>query len=169
MEKLQYVLIFAFNADRVLLRKKRRPDWQKGRWNGVGGAVELQDRAFAEDIFTTVNTAQGAAAGRKFEDETGLGAASDRVMGGIFVPYPQVDLWVYWIDLTEDEAKACWHVADDVQAGYVDDDEYNRWVGLPEADSPDFDLLELDAAEELVESTYELIQLIYSIRRWWDQ
>ena len=173
MEKLQYVLIFAFNAGKVLLRMKQKPDWQSGKWNGLGGTVEPQDREFAEDMYTTVYTAQMAAAGRKFDDETGLEVASDRFMGGIYVPYPQVGLWVYWIDLTDDEAKRCWHVADEIQASYCDG-EYNQWFLMPLADYAPLeedvacvDLLSLEDDDALVESTYELIQLIYSIRRWW--
>jgi 8-oxo-dGTP pyrophosphatase MutT (NUDIX family) len=38
----RYVLGFAFRPDMasVLLLKKTRPDWQAGRWNGLGGHVE---------------------------------------------------------------------------------------------------------------------------------
>lgn len=37
-----YVLIFVFNNDftRVLLVRKKRPDWMNGKWNGIGGKIE---------------------------------------------------------------------------------------------------------------------------------
>ncbi len=37
-----YVLGFVFNSqlNKVLLIKKERPDWMKGRWNGIGGKLE---------------------------------------------------------------------------------------------------------------------------------
>tara|TARA_Y100000310_G_scaffold124073_1_gene122811 strand:- start:642 stop:1130 length:489 start_codon:yes stop_codon:yes gene_type:complete len=162
MEKMQYVLIFAFHASQVLLRMKRRPDWQSGRWNGLGGAVEKRD------ILDTSAPKHVAAARREFEEEAGVRLSEDRFMGGIFVPYPQVFLHVFWVDLTDDEAHQVLYTADDAAAAFVEG-EYNRWVGLPEHDDPDFDLLELDDDEMLVESTYELIQLIYSVRKWWEQ
>lgn len=42
MTKKIYVLGFAFNyvGSKVVLIKKNRPDWQKGRLNGVGGKKE---------------------------------------------------------------------------------------------------------------------------------
>ncbi|HJZ33601.1 MAG TPA: NUDIX domain-containing protein [Hyphomicrobiaceae bacterium] len=47
-----YVVGFLFNAacDRVVLMMKRRPAWQAGRWNGVGGRVEA-----GEDIHTAMH------------------------------------------------------------------------------------------------------------------
>ena len=37
-----YVLGLVFNCDhtKVLLIEKLRPDWMKGRWNGIGGKIE---------------------------------------------------------------------------------------------------------------------------------
>lgn len=35
-----YCLGFIFQADRLLLIRKNRPEWQRGRYNGVGGHVE---------------------------------------------------------------------------------------------------------------------------------
>lgn len=42
-----YVLGFIFNEtkDRVLLVKKKRPIWQAGRWNGIGGKIEDDDES----------------------------------------------------------------------------------------------------------------------------
>ncbi len=47
-----YVLGFIFDQDRkrVLLIRKEKPDWQNGRWNGVGGKVESNDGSPLEAI-----------------------------------------------------------------------------------------------------------------------
>lgn len=41
-----YVLGFIFNKakDKVLLVEKRKPEWQAGYWNGIGGKVEKTDK-----------------------------------------------------------------------------------------------------------------------------
>ncbi len=36
----KYVIGFAFHNDSVLLIEKLKPDWQRGRLNGVGGKIE---------------------------------------------------------------------------------------------------------------------------------
>lgn len=40
-----YVLGFIFNQDKtkVLLVHKKRPSWQAGKWNGIGGKIEEKD------------------------------------------------------------------------------------------------------------------------------
>lgn len=40
-----YVLGFVFNKakDRVLLVEKRKPKWQAGHWNGIGGKIEKSE------------------------------------------------------------------------------------------------------------------------------
>jgi 8-oxo-dGTP diphosphatase len=57
-EKKEYVLGFMFSLDRerVALIRKNKPDWQKGKLNGIGGKVELNEskyvamtREFAEE------------------------------------------------------------------------------------------------------------------------
>lgn len=48
--KKKYVLGFCFNLDytEVALIKKTKPDWQKGKYNGIGGKVEfLENRVLA--------------------------------------------------------------------------------------------------------------------------
>lgn len=61
-----YVLAFAFDdLGRVALIKKARPEWQQGKWNGVGGKIEDFDAYPSE------------AMSREFEEETGV-RISDR-------------------------------------------------------------------------------------------
>lgn len=56
-----YVLGFLFNInlDKVLLMKKNRPEWQKGKLNGIGGKIEKD-----EEILAAMN--------RECEEEIGL-------------------------------------------------------------------------------------------------
>ncbi len=44
----RYVLGFMFSRQRnnVLLIEKKRPDWQAGKWNGVGGKIEDNEAPF---------------------------------------------------------------------------------------------------------------------------
>jgi 8-oxo-dGTP diphosphatase len=60
----EYVCGFAFSEDlgRVVLIQKKRPDWQTGRFNGVGGHVEPGE-SFEQ------------AMAREFEEETGVMSA----------------------------------------------------------------------------------------------
>ena len=57
----RYVLGFAFStrAEFVLLLLKNRPDWQRGKLNGVGGKIEEGE-------------SPRAAMAREFEEETGI-------------------------------------------------------------------------------------------------
>lgn len=45
----QFTLGFVFNAkkDKVLLMHKNRPDWQRGRLNGIGGRIEEGETSIA--------------------------------------------------------------------------------------------------------------------------
>lgn len=55
-----YVLGLAFTPDgRIALIRKNRPDWQRGKWNGIGGKVEP-----TEDSKTAMQ--------REFVEETGV-------------------------------------------------------------------------------------------------
>lgn len=57
----RYVAGFLFDPDytQVVLIKKNKPDWQKGKWNAVGGKVEDGELMWA-------------AMRREFQEETGL-------------------------------------------------------------------------------------------------
>jgi 8-oxo-dGTP diphosphatase len=44
VHKVRYVLGFAFDLQgRVALIRKNRPDWQKDKWNGIGGKIEVDE------------------------------------------------------------------------------------------------------------------------------
>lgn len=58
---IRYVLGFAFDMNgRLALIKKQRPDYQKDKWNGVGGKLEATDHSTAH------------AMSREFAEETGV-------------------------------------------------------------------------------------------------
>jgi len=62
MEKIKYVCGFCFNNERnkVALIWKEKPDWQKGKLNGIGGHVEKTDKSIYD------------AMQREFLEETGV-------------------------------------------------------------------------------------------------
>lgn len=64
----EYVLGFAFsrNGKEVVLIEKQKPDWQKGKINGIGGKIEADD----------VN--QLHAMIREFREETGVDTSSEQ-------------------------------------------------------------------------------------------
>jgi 8-oxo-dGTP diphosphatase len=58
---IDYCLGFAFDrSGNVALIQKQRPDWMKGKWNGIGGKIESFD------------TDAAAAMVREFYEETGM-------------------------------------------------------------------------------------------------
>jgi len=78
---------FAFSEDRksVILIKKNRPEWQKGRLNGVGGHIEKGE----SPLFAMT---------REFEEETGLYVKKDRWTG--VVTMTGVDWRVFFFQTT---------------------------------------------------------------------
>lgn len=56
-----YVLGFSFDlkTEHVVLIRKNKPEWQKGKWNGVGGKIERGETPII-------------AMRREFEEETGI-------------------------------------------------------------------------------------------------
>jgi len=64
-----YVMGFIFNetGDKVLLMRKNKPEWQAGRWNGIGGKIK-------EDEFSL------EAMRRECEEETGYNRKFDHVL-----------------------------------------------------------------------------------------
>lgn len=63
---IQYVTGFAFSDDhtKVVLIKKTKPEWQAGRFNGVGGKIEGDERPVEAMV-------------REFREETGLETTLD--------------------------------------------------------------------------------------------
>lgn len=61
-----YVCGFFFNSakDQVLLVLKAKPDWQKGKLNGIGGMVEFEEHPIEAMV-------------REFKEETGITTKSD--------------------------------------------------------------------------------------------
>ncbi len=68
LDLITYVAGFAFDQDldRVVLIEKVKPDWQKGKLNGVGGKVEAVDKSLSH------------AMSREFEEETSVNVTPDR-------------------------------------------------------------------------------------------
>ena len=64
----EYVLGFAFNKrkDEIVLIEKQKPDWQKGKLNGVGGKLENEDES---PLYAMV---------REFKEETGVDTKIDQ-------------------------------------------------------------------------------------------
>ncbi len=65
----RYVLGFYFDGDRVLLINKTKPEWQRGKLNGLGGTVESGEAPILAMV-------------REFREESGIETSSrqwDRV------------------------------------------------------------------------------------------
>lgn len=77
----EYVMGFAFDPyGAVALINKNRPDWQKGKWNGIGGHLEHNELAHE-------------AMAREFQEETGMAT--------------KLDDWVYVGVLQHDNVSRC--------------------------------------------------------------
>ena len=74
---MDYVVGFQFNrdGDRVALIRKRRPEWQSGFWNGIGGKVELGEPP-------------ETALWREFKEETGV--PQDHIE---WLPFVRLETW----------------------------------------------------------------------------
>lgn len=88
----QYVLGFAFTAAGVLLIQKQRPEWQAGRYNGIGGKVE-EGEAIAQAMV------------REFKEEAGVSTAPGQweCLGHLYRP-GQWFVYVYMTQLTAEQA-----------------------------------------------------------------
>lgn len=81
---IQYVLAFLFSEDKreLLLIRKNKPQWQRGRLNGIGGKIEPGEKP--EDAIL-----------REIAEETGLVLSpSDITFKGIMLA-PDYDLFLY--------------------------------------------------------------------------
>ena len=85
MTVTQMVLGLAFDdLDRVALIRKLRPDWQAGKFNGIGGKVEADETSCE-------------AMSREFMEETGVhvNVLSWRHIGFMWAPSWHVDIFTY--------------------------------------------------------------------------
>ncbi len=57
--KMNYVLAFAFDDDKIIMIRKNRPKYQNGKLNGVGGKIENAETAIMAMV-------------REFKEETGV-------------------------------------------------------------------------------------------------
>lgn len=80
-----YVLGFIFdqNLDKVLLIKKNRPDFQKGKLNGIGGSIELNETALE-------------AMRRETKEECGLDIKEWVNFGKLFNPNLEYDIELFY-------------------------------------------------------------------------
>jgi len=64
----EYVLGFAFsrNAKEIVLIEKQKPEWQKGKMNGIGGKIEDED---VNKIHSMI---------REFREETGVDTSPEQ-------------------------------------------------------------------------------------------
>lgn len=87
-KRIEYVTGFLFDKtlSKVLLIQKTKPEWQKGKCNGVGGKVEKSE--------TFDNAMQ-----REFKEETGLEVESWHDFGTILHPTAVIELYCAVADL----------------------------------------------------------------------
>lgn len=62
---MEYVAGFYFRDGEVLLIEKQRPNWQKGKLNGIGGHIEKGETAIEAMV-------------REFKEETGCSITAER-------------------------------------------------------------------------------------------
>lgn len=96
-----YCLGFAFNYfhNEVLLIKKNKPNWQKGKYNGVGGKLEEGETALEAMV-------------REFEEESGVPTHMDQwkevcmMLSDETKDHPDSDEWrvtVFAVELTNEQ------------------------------------------------------------------
>jgi len=166
-ERPKYTLIFAFDPEgSVLLRKKTHPTVQEGAWNGLGGLYQ------ADLDFTLFDNGDGygpfrMCARRKFTEEAAAEVDDiSRFKGPIVVVYPEADLLVFWLDLTEEEAAVVAAIPVDDDLPEEQHEEFNAWCTVDDVN----DMVNSDWGNgQLVESTWEYLELIKSFRYRWEE
>lgn len=80
----EYVVGFAFTQDlqQVLLIEKNKPEWQKGKKNGIGGKVENGEKSYEAMV-------------REFEEEVGLKTKSEDWKCVLYLSAPDEAVYVY--------------------------------------------------------------------------
>lgn len=85
-----YVLGFAFNAhDQLVLIEKQRPEFMKGKLNGVGGKVETFDDGLISAMI------------REFREEAGVLTTTDQWNYFGFAGNTHFIIAMYWTTLTD--------------------------------------------------------------------
>ncbi len=116
-----YVVGFIFSEDKndILLVKKKRPDWQKGYLNGIGGHIELWDDSPLHAMI------------RECKEETGLSFIKWKECSGImkgkdFIVYifKAYDNKVYNFKQIEDEYLILYNVNDQLNSPFLLDNLY---------------------------------------------
>lgn len=102
-----YCLGFAFYQNKVLLIGKLRPEWQRGKLNGVGGKIEITDKAYKHAMI------------REFREETGRTTfESDwKFVGTLMYGYGNLEVFkisfeVEWLPFDEHDEKCAWYDID---------------------------------------------------------
>ena len=103
----QMVVGFAINNNKVLLINKLKPEWQKGKLNGIGGKIEKNENPIDAMI-------------REFEEEAGVSTETKDWIQ-ICNIFSAEGLWVVYFFVTEKnvyEAKS----VEQEQVGWIDID-----------------------------------------------
>jgi 8-oxo-dGTP diphosphatase len=89
-QKQEYVLGFAFCRDLVLLIRKNKPEWQAGRLNGLGGAIEPGET-------------EQEAMSREFCEESGVRIRAQHWRKFLTMEFPDcvIHCFVTWLSETE--------------------------------------------------------------------
>jgi 8-oxo-dGTP diphosphatase len=93
---IEYAVGFLFDPlmHYVALIEKKRPDWQAGRLNGVGGHIED-------------NESPDQAMSREFLEETGLTITRWNLLAKLFVSETDALCWCYWaVDWNIDDCQS---------------------------------------------------------------
>lgn len=93
-----YVLGFAFYRNpecdaRVVLVRKKRPDWQMNCLNGVGGKVETKESTIEAMV-------------REFQQETGVRVDANRWVHFATLAWAKAQVYCYTVDLKHEEKVA---------------------------------------------------------------
>jgi len=100
-----YVLVYAFAGDEFVLVRKKKPEWQKGRLNLVGGKVEPNEPSIDAAI-------------RELQEETGLMAKSIVFCGQIQDKDTRIDCFTCRVsknELSQDIEEVAWYKWADVK------------------------------------------------------
>mgnify|MGYP001584767181 CR=1 FL=1 len=88
---INYVVIFCFSNDKknVLLVQKNRPEWQKGKLNGIGGKIEDRENPESSVI-------------REFKEETGVDIIHPILF--VVINSPDLERMIYFFYIIDDNA-----------------------------------------------------------------